>query len=311
MELLVLSKEDLLKISDAETLVDSVKIAFSSFSSGKMKQPERHVDFVKGNWWGTMIGFNDQMFGIKIVNVINENRLKRLPAVNGVAMLFSADTGEPQCLTEGSTLTALRTASASVLSTWLALRKKSIGTLGIVGAGDEAFYHAKLAQEFFSIEKIMITARKSHIDLAMKLGLLAVDKVKLLNSADVIFSTTSSQDPVILGKMLKDNFHVSSIGAHTPSSRELDDDVILKARTIMVDSKEAVFRESGDLIIPQKEGLLDDKNVVEIGDIINNGYTIHTPSIFKTVGIASQDVFTLSSVCKKATEEGVGKLIKL
>ncbi len=307
MNLLFLSKRDLLEIEDSLSLIDAVKDAFSSFSSGKVKQPERHVDIVNGNWWGTMIGFNDEVFGTKIVNVINTNKEKQgKSSVNGIGILFSSTTGEPECVVEGSALTGLRTAAASVLSTWIAMGSKTIGTLGVIGAGEEAFYHVKLAREFFSIDKIMITARSSHLKLAKEMGITPSDVRTLLSSSDVIFTTTSSRDPVVFGKFLREDFHISSIGAHTPDSRELDDDVITRARTIMVDSMDAVYRESGDVIIPYQTGLLKDKKVVEVGKVIRENLKIERPSVFKTVGIASQDVITMKYLCEKARKDGKG-----
>ncbi len=310
MNVLVLSKDDLLKVADSSTLVDSAKEAFSSYSTGKVTQPERQVEVVNGNWWGSMIGFNEQSFGIKIVNVINENKKRGKASVNGVAILFSSETGEPECIAEGSTLTALRTAAASVLSTWLALGKKSFNSLGIIGAGEEAYYHVKIAKDFFSIGSIMIHARSSHVRMAKELDLIATDLKELLSSSEVIFSTTSSHEPVVLGKFLRPDFHVSSIGAHTPGSRELDDDVISKAKTIIVDSKEAVSKESGDIVIPSSLGMLGDK-VIEIGEVISKGIKIERPSVFKTVGIASQDLMAMSYLCKKAEREGIGREVEM
>jgi Predicted ornithine cyclodeaminase, mu-crystallin homolog len=89
---------------------------------------------------------------------------------------------------------------------------------------------------------------------------------------------------------LKEDFHVSSIGAHTPGAREIDDETIAKAKTYIVDSLQAVSSESGDYIQPQKKGLI--KNVIEIGKIITENIKIERPSIFKTVGISAQDNLT-------------------
>ncbi len=212
MNVLVLSKDDLLKVADSSTLVESAKEAFSSFSTGKITQPERQVFTVNGNWWGSMIGFNQHSFGTKIVNVINENKEKGKASVNGIAVLFSSESGEAECIAEGSTLTALRTAAASVLSTWIALGRRYFNSLGVIGAGEEAYYHVRVARDFFSIGDIMITARSSHVKVAKELGLISTDLKTLLSSSEVIYSTTSSREPVVLGRFLKPEFHVSSIG---------------------------------------------------------------------------------------------------
>ncbi len=284
--MLYLDGKKLEEILSAKDAVNAVKEAFSLYYQGKVTQPQRQVLTIKGNWWGIMSSYTDFSVVVKIVNVINENKNRGLPSVQGIVILMSPDTGEPLAVIDGTILTAIRTASASVLSTELSYGNR-IPTLGIIGAGLEAYYHAKIASEYLSVSRILVTARKSHIELAKKIGADAVDLQTLLKESDVIFSTTSSKEPVVLGKFLKEDFHVSSIGAHTPDAREIDDETIAKAKTYIVDSLQAVSSESGDYIQPQKKGLI--KNVIEIGKIITEGIKIERPSIFKTVGISAQD----------------------
>ncbi|EZQ06877.1 ornithine cyclodeaminase [Candidatus Acidianus copahuensis] len=286
--MLVINREELENILRPKDVVDAAKDAFIAFSQGKVKQPERQVLNVKGNWWGIMPSYTDKAFSVKVISVINENKSRNLPTVQGTVLLMSPETGETLALIDGTILTAMRTAAASVLSTELTMGRK-IHTLGIIGAGTEAYYHAKIGMGYLSVSRLLITARKSHFQLASKVGGEAVDHITLLKESDVIFSTTSSSVPVVLGDYLKDNFHVSSIGAHTPDSREIDDRAISKAKTFLVDSIDAVSREAGDYIQPMKKGLI--KNVIEIGKAILEGNKISTPSIFKTVGIAAQDNF--------------------
>ncbi|BDC19773.1 ornithine cyclodeaminase family protein [Acidianus sp. HS-5] len=287
--MLYLDGKKLEEVLPAKDAVNAVKEAFSLYYQGKITQPQRQVLTIKGNWWGIMPSYTDFSVAVKIVNVINENKNRGLPAVQGIVILMSPDTGEPLAVIDGTILTAIRTASASVLSAELSYGHK-IPTLGIIGAGLEAYYHAKISSEYLSVSRILITARKSHVELAKKIGAEAVDLQTLLKESDVIFSTTSSKNPVVLGKFLKEDFHISSIGAHTPDAREIDDDTIAKTKTYIVDSMQAVSSESGDYIQPQKKGLI--RNVIEIGKIIVERIKVERPSIFKTVGISAQDNLT-------------------
>ncbi|ARM76449.1 ornithine cyclodeaminase family protein [Acidianus manzaensis] len=271
--------------------VKAVKEAFLMYYKGEISQPQRQVLTIKGNWWGIMPSFTAFSVAVKIVNVINDNPKRGLPSVQGVVALFSPDTGELISIMDGTVLTAIRTASASVLSTEIAYGNK-INTLGIIGAGMEAYYHAKIAQGYLSVSRILVSARKSHIELAKKINADAVDLEKLLKESDVVYATTSSKTPVVIGNLMKNDFHVSSIGAHTPDSREIDDETIRKSKTFIVDSLEAVSKEAGDYIQPKSSGLLDDKKVLEIGKILAEGIKVERPSIFKTVGISAQDNIT-------------------
>ncbi|MEM3269286.1 MAG: ornithine cyclodeaminase family protein [Saccharolobus sp.] len=304
--MLLLTAKELNEILKAEIAVNAVKQAFSLFSSGKISQPNRIVLDIKGNWWGLMPSLAENSFALKIVNVIAKNKEKGLPSVQGVVILMSPETGETLSILDGNVLTAIRTSAASILSTEIALHSRNIGNLGVIGAGTEAYYHAKLALEYFKVDKLFVTARKSHMEFARKVNGEATDLETLLRKSDVIFATTSSTTPVVFGKYLKEVFHVSSIGAHTPEAREIDDDTIAKVKTYMVDSLAAVSAESGDYIIPNQKGMLKDKMVIEIGEVINKGIKIERPSLFKTVGIAAEDNITAYVAYQEAIKRGIG-----
>lgn len=303
--MIFLNSKDLEEVLKPEIAVNAVRQAFSLYSSGKVIQPQRQVLTVKGNWWGIMPSFTDFSFSTKIVNVIPQNRERKLPSVQGIVILMSPDTGETLAIMEGSVLTAIRTSAASVLSTELALKSRNIDTLGIIGAGMEAKYHLKIALKYFSVSRTLISARKSHYELAKEFGAEAVEHEKLIRESTVIYATTSSDKPVVLGKYLREVFHISSIGAHTPTAREIDDDTILRAKTYMVDSLTAVSSETGDYIQPKARGILP-TNVYEIGEVINKGIKVEMPSIFKTVGIAAQDNLTAYEAYKEALRRGIG-----
>jgi len=303
--MIILSQKDLEEVLTADVAVNAVREAFSLYSSGKVTQPQRQVLTVKGNWWGIMPSFTEFSFSTKIVNVIPQNKEKNLPSVQGVVILMSPNTGEVLAVMDGSVLTAIRTSAASVLSTEIVLQSRKIETLGVIGAGMEARYHLKIALKYFSVSKVLVSARKSHYELAKEFGVEAVELEKLLRDSNVIYATTSSDKPVVLGKYLSDDFHVSSIGAHTPTAREIDDDVVKKTKTYLVDSKEAVASEAGDYIQPKERGILP-KEVYEIGEVINKGIKIKRPSIFKTVGIAAQDNLTAYEAYKEAIKRGIG-----
>ncbi|MCY0860677.1 MAG: ornithine cyclodeaminase family protein [Sulfolobaceae archaeon] len=309
--MLVLNREDLLKLLDVKVAVNSMKEAFYKFYTKDIVQSPRQVLTIKSNWWGIMPAFQNKGFTLKIVNVINENVKRGLPTIQGIVILMSVDDGRPLAIIEGSTLTAIRTAATSLLSTELALgSNKKIETLGVIGAGTEAYYHILMARQYFKIDRILITARKSHVELAKKLNVEAVDITTLLRESNVIFTTTSSNTPVVFGSLLREDFHVVSIGAHTPNARELDDDVIVRAKTIFADHLEAVKSESGDFIIPESKGLFKDKRLYSLGEIIAEGLKVERPSVFKSVGIPAQDNAIAITLYEEALKRGIGKVIE-
>lgn len=218
----IFTDQDLIDVLTPERAVSAMREAFSMLWRGEAILPQRTA-FTEGrDWWGVMPCKTKYLFTVKVVAVIPGNRDRGLPSVNGSVLAMSPDTAEPLALLPGATLTAIRTSATSILSTELAVGRK-VGVLGVIGAGQEAEFHIRLAQEYLSPSRILVTARRSHFELAKRTGAEAVDLDFLLREADVIFATTSSSTPVVKGDLLKDSFHVSSIGAHTPDAREIDD----------------------------------------------------------------------------------------
>jgi alanine dehydrogenase len=299
-----LSSRDVDEIMTPELAVRSSRLAFSWFSKGQVSQPRRQVLTVNGNWWGIMPSYGSEVFSLKVVNVIEGNRQRGLPTINGLVLLMSAHDGSPLAIIDGPTLTAWRTAAASVLSTELVMGRK-VGTMGIVGAGTQAKYHHRVATGYLNVDQVLITARKGHLSLAKELGASPVEGDTLFKRADVVFAATSSTVPVVRGALLKDQFHVCSVGAHTMDSRELDDDTIRRTSTFLVDSLEAVSHESGDLKRATELGI----RVMEIGRALEGG-KIERPTVFKTVGIAAQDLAAALLLYQEAQRKGAGKVLE-
>ena len=104
---------------------------------------------------------------------------------------------------------------------------------------------------------------------------------------------TSAVQPVLKGAWLKPGAHVNAIGACRPTWRELDDDAM--ANTLIVDSREAVLKESGDVILSKA-------NIyAEAGEVFAG--TEPSPAsgttIFKSVGIAIEDIAAARLVLQK------------
>jgi ornithine cyclodeaminase/alanine dehydrogenase-like protein (mu-crystallin family) len=120
-----------------------------------------------------------------------------------------------------------------------------------------------------------------------------------VRGADVIVVATMSRVPVLAGAWLSPGTHINAVGAVRPDWRELDDEAVTRAR-VFVESREAASRESGDVIAAR--GI-----AAEIGEVVaGTARGRESPdeiTLFKSVGVAVEDVAAASLVYRLATAE--------
>lgn len=138
----------------------------------------------------------------------------------------------------------------------------------------------------------------------------------MLPEVDIITTVTTSKKPVFDGNLIKKGVHINGIGAYTPEMQEIPEEAVLKADKIYVDSKDACLVEAGDLIIPLKKGIITEEKITgNIGDYIIGKLpgreSIEEITMFKSVGLAVQDVVTAAKLYEKALNLGLSKKITL
>ncbi|GAB6946419.1 ornithine cyclodeaminase family protein [Vulcanisaeta sp. JCM 16161] len=315
--------DEVLDSADGVTgLINAVAAAFRDYSSGKVKMPQRTVIYLDNDWWGVMpCGARNVGFSVKVVNVIEGNKARGLPTTQGIVMLMDDATGQPLAVINGTALTAWRTAAATAVS--IKYMARSTDSLAMIGAGLQARYHLLVLSRAFSIKKLFIYSRTR--ERALELAGLArgrgIDAVvtdsgyDAVKQADVVVTATTSREPVIRGSWLHEGMHVASIGAPEVNARELDDDVIRRASVIAVDSRAAVMNETGDIIIPMKNGLILENSLIEIGEIISGARQGRLGdrdiTLFKSVGIAAEDLAAALYIYGLVKSRNMGVTVEL
>ncbi len=138
---------------------------------------------------------------------------------------------------------------------------------------------------------------------------------ELLSEADVVCTATTSTTPVFLDSDVKPGTHINAIGAFTPQMQEIPAETVARA-LLVVDSREAVWAEAGDLIIAKKRGLITESSVhAEIGEIVvgmkAGRESDDQVTLFKSVGNAVQDVSVGARILEEAAKKGLGTLVDL
>ncbi len=259
-----------------------------------------------------------QSVGVKVIAAFPKNYGTEYDAHQGVVLLFDTDRGLLRAIVDGTAVTAIRTAAVSGVATRL-LAREDAGDLAIIGAGTQARTHLEAMLLVREIHRVRVHSRtwesahqfaeresKQHgIEIEVtETAQTAVD------GADIICTVTTAKEPVVKGEWIAPGAHINAVGAFTPTTRELDTDAVVKSR-FYVDRRESTLNEAGEFLIPKNEGMIDDDHIVgEIGEILLGRVQGRTSpgeiTMFKSLGIAVEDLASAHYVLNKAQEKGMG-----
>ena len=262
-------------------------------------------------------------FGLKAITVFPENPAQGKDAHQGAVMLFSRETGELLALMNASEITAIRTAAVSAVATRL-LAREDAGRLAIVGAGVQARTHLAALALVRTIKDARVVAR--NFDHAVELAREMQPKFpfpiepvqtneEAVRDADLVVTATSSLEPVLNKDWISAGVHINAIGTHSPNSREIDSGTMSAAR-IFVDRRESALNESGDYLLAAKEGVVTPESIIgEIGELLIGSKSGRSSSgeitLFKSLGLAIEDVACADYLYQKALSENVGTHVNL
>jgi len=321
---LVLSRRDLEKAVSMREAIEAVEKAFLALYRGEVKQPLRSIVEAAGGYVLNMPCYYPaaKSFTVKTVSVFEENLRRGLPTIFATVLLIDPETGMPLAVMEGGYLTALRTGAATGVATKYLAREDS-EVLAIVGAGFQAPFQAKAVMEVRGIRRVLIydISRERSEGLAEELRRLGVEARaagscrEAVEQADVVVLATTAREPAISGDWVKPGTHLNSIGWMGTDARELDTKTVLMSK-LVVDSREAVLAESGDILIPIREGAMSEEHIyAEIGEVIAGEKpgreSEREVTLWKSVGQAVQDAAVAKLAYERAAEAKLGVEVEL
>lgn len=249
------------------------------------------------------------LLGIKTVSVFPENNKKGLPTIHGKILMFEDKSGIPKALIDADYLTALRTGAASGLATDL-LANPQAKILAIFGTGAQSKTQVAAILEVREIEEVLVFGTSNekssqfcaHLEKAHELKCKVATTEKHLMAADIICTATTSTKPLFNLNQIKPGVHINGIGSFKPDMHEIDS-AIIKESLLIVDHRESILSEAGDIIIPIQEGLINESHIyAELGEVINGSKKGRTNqqqiTVFKSVGNAVQDLAMSSYLLK-------------
>ncbi len=324
-ETLLLKQSEIKQLIEMKEVIESVETAYSVHANRNVQMPaKKYLFFKKYNGdLRIMPCFIKNMdeSGVKCVNVHPDNPLKHnLPTVMGVIELFDPETGFPISVMDGTWITNMRTGAAAGVGTKYLARDNSC-TLGIIGAGKQAFTQLMALKEVMNIESAKVfcrtcSSRENFAKMANERFGLNVKAVATAQEAvkdvDVIVTVTPANKPILKAEWISEGTHINAMGADAPGKQELESELLKKSK-IFIDCWEQA-RHSGEINVPVAEGILTrDDITAKIGDVII-GKTPGRDSdeeitVFDSTGLAVQDVVTAWKVYEKALERGIGSNI--
>src|ERR1700722_18693581 len=272
---------------------------------------------------GNMPGYlaEPECFGVKLVSLIPRNKPPQYSLHLGLVLLFEAEHGCPVALLDAAEITAIRTAAASGLATRL-LARPDAGDLALLGAGEQARSHLEAMLAVRSLRRIRVWARDrgKAADFARVEGArhrISIEPsatvMDAVADADIICTTTKAREPVLFGDWLAPGAHLNVVGSSIAAAAEIDTAAVVKSR-FFVDYRESTVNEGGEYLRALNSGAITSEHILaEIGEVANRTKTgrraLSDVTLYKSLGIAPQDLASSHYVLEKARAAGVGQII--
>ena len=325
MEIRVLRGAEVRRLLPMTACVDLMHRTMIAVSERRVVLPLRSVMVMPGElgMLGNMPGYiaEPECFGVKLVSLIPRNKPPHYSSHLGLVLLFEAEHGCPVALLDAAEITAIRTAAASGLATRLLARPEA-GDLALLGAGEQARSHLEAMLAVRALRRIRVWARDSDKAAAFANVEGARHQVTIERSAtvreavagaDIICTVTKAREPILLGEQLTPGAHLNVVGSSIAATAEIDTPAVVKSR-FFVDYRESTVNEGGEYLRALRAGAITPEHILgEIGEVANGTKIGRRSSsdvtLYKSLGIAPQDLASAHYVLEKARAAGVGQII--
>jgi alanine dehydrogenase len=313
-----LTEQDVTQLLTMEDALAAVEAVFKSQATGEAtNEPRRRVHAGAATLHvmsGAVanIGAFKGLLGLKAYTVTRHGARFHVS-------LYDAESGELLAFIEANKLGQMRTGAASGVATKY-LARRDAKTVGIYGTGWQAQSQLEAVCAVRDIERVRVYSRSTEnrerfcSEMGAKhkgVELTPVGRPEDAAEADIVITITTARDPVFSGAWLKPGVHINAAGGNSILRRELDDEAIKRASLITVDSLDQARIEAGELVAPVEKGLLTWERVHELRHVVNGEMRGRTGdaeiTLFKSLGIAIEDIAAGSVLYQKARNQKAGK----
>jgi ornithine cyclodeaminase len=324
---LLLTERDVRAVLPMSDLIGAMERALAEYSAKRVVQPVRTVLEVgsDGGLFAVMPAALDDppVMGAKLVTVYNGNHDRGLPSHLASIVVLDHATGGLVALMDGRYITEARTAAVSAVSVKL-LARPDASTLAIIGSGVQARSHLEAIRHVRALSDVRVWSPTAHhreafaAEMSDATGLpvraqpSAADAAR---GADLVVLATASPVPVVDDDAIGAGVHICGVGACRPDQREMPTAVVARAR-VFVDSRAGALKESGDILLPMRERAIDETHIAgELGELalgrVAGRQANSDLTVFKSLGMAVEDVVTARLVVERARSAGLGQTFEL
>ena len=326
MKVLIVNHREIQEYLPMEECVEVMADVLKMLNRGKAVNPLRNIMWLpdKSGVIGMMPAYLEDagVMGLKAISVFPGNHATEYDSHQGTVMLFETRNGRLLAMMDAGKITAVRTAAVSGVATRLLAAAKA-ETLAILGSGVQAAAHLAAMRAVRNIKHVRVWSRnfahaRAFVDRQPATAALDIRATETVDGAvagaDIICTVTSASEPVLKGDWIGPGVHINAVGSSVPNARELDTAAMVKSK-LFVDRRESTLNEAGDFLFPKKEGAVDDDHILgEIGDILLDNLkgreSAEDITLFKSLGLAVEDVAAANYIYRKLTEQGGGRWVE-
>ena len=325
--MIVLTHDDVAALLPMAEAIEVIDRTMRDVSRGTATLPLRDSYPVGGdNRMGVMPGAisDPACFGVKLLSLFPGNPARGLSSHRGAMVLFDSQTGAAVAMMDASLLTAIRTAAASAVAT-RALARDDASHLAMIGYGEQAGHHLDAMMAVRAITRLSVAGRSSALagDFAERAARAyrqlrtshGTDIRAALQGADIVCTVTSAPAPIVMGDWVAPGAHVNIVGSSIPTRREVDDRMIERG-ALWVDYLPSALAQAGEIVDMIAAGRLKPSDLRgEIGALLGGDIAGRADAdqitIYRSLGVAAQDLAAAHHVLTRAQAEGRGQTVSL
>ena len=317
MPTLLLNSKDIRNLIVMEEVIPVVETAFKELAEGNGTMPSKVYLTVKDGDFRAMPAALPGAAGMKWVNVHTGNPSKGLPTVMAVLIYNDPTTGYPLAIMDATESTAFRTAATSAIASKYLARKGS-KTLGIVGAGRQAYTHIMAHRVIFEFKEIRVFDIFPEAVTRLMKGLpdspIKECSLEETVKSDIVCTLTPAHQPVVKNQWLLPGTHINAVGADAQGKEELEPSILNNAWVIVRCLRQA--SHGGEINVPISKGLFKKQQIyATLGEIITGRKTGRPDNqiitVFDSTGLAIEDIAVGRLLYEKAKRLGTGLTVNL